>query len=169
VAIPVDKPEPLPAANGNGRPRSTINLQSAFKKDTEPEQPHTETEKIPADPDRAIDLEELKKTWDEFANQRKDQLAEYHLLKRDFVLEAEQVTISLSNSIEEPLLQKIRTPLTTFLRERLHNNKLSVSWILQQADPKKHVYTSKEKFDYLVGKNPILQELKDKLGLDTDF
>jgi DNA polymerase-3 subunit gamma/tau len=31
------------------------------------------------------------------------------------------------------------------------------------------LYTSREKFDYLVEKNPVLKELKEKLGLDTDF
>jgi hypothetical protein len=34
---------------------------------------------------------------------------------------------------------------------------------------KKVIYTSREKFDYLVEKNPVLKELKDRLGLDTDF
>jgi hypothetical protein len=31
------------------------------------------------------------------------------------------------------------------------------------------LYTTKEKLDFLIEKNPELKNLKDKLGLDTDF
>jgi DNA polymerase-3 subunit gamma/tau len=31
------------------------------------------------------------------------------------------------------------------------------------------MYTPREKFEYLMEKNPALKELKDRLGLDTDY
>jgi len=31
------------------------------------------------------------------------------------------------------------------------------------------MYTSRDKFEYLLGKNPALREMKDRLGLDPDF
>jgi DNA polymerase-3 subunit gamma/tau len=31
------------------------------------------------------------------------------------------------------------------------------------------MYTSRDKFEYLLEKNPALREMKDRLGLDPDF
>ncbi len=31
------------------------------------------------------------------------------------------------------------------------------------------LFTTKEKFDHLAEKNPVLKEMKDRLGLDPDF
>jgi hypothetical protein len=113
--------------------------------------------------------EELRLAMDEFAESRKNQAAEYQLLRREFTFEANRVIISLSNSIEEPLLQNIRVQLTTHLRDKLNNNSISVAGVMIEAGSKKIVYTNKEKFDHLAGKNPSLLELKERLGLDTDF
>ena len=107
--------------------------------------------------------------WTEFAEQRKHQVAEYQLLKGNIVLEKNQVILSLNNPIQEPLLQGIRTSLIGFLREKLGNNNLMVSGVLEQAAPSKVIYTNKEKFEHLAEKYPVLKDLKERFGLDTDF
>ncbi|MBX2942060.1 MAG: hypothetical protein KF860_06925 [Cyclobacteriaceae bacterium] len=114
-------------------------------------------------------MEALKIAWDEFAEQRKTQVGEYHLLKQEFDFHDNQITIHLSNSVEEPLLQSIRNPLTEFLRERLGNRSLNITSQVREIQLQKFAYTSKEKFDKLTEKNPILKELKQRLDLDTDF
>jgi DNA polymerase III subunit gamma/tau len=38
-----------------------------------------------------------------------------------------------------------------------------------EKNASKRIYTNKDKFNYLAEKNPNLIELKNKLGLDTDF
>jgi DNA polymerase-3 subunit gamma/tau len=119
--------------------------------------------------DKNVTLEDLKAAWDEFTEQRKSQVGEYHLLKQEFSFQDNQITIHLSNPVEEPLLQTIRTPLTEFLRERLGNSRINISSKVREIQSKKIAYTNKEKFDHLAEKNPILNELKDRLGLDTDF
>lgn len=118
---------------------------------------------------KSFSIEELKVAWNEFAEQRKSQVGEYHLLKQEFEYKANVVTIHLSNQVEEPLLQSIRTPLTEFLRARLGNDNISVVSQVQQVHSKKIAYTNKEKFDHLAEKNPILLELKERLGLDPDY
>jgi hypothetical protein len=40
---------------------------------------------------------------------------------------------------------------------------------LKTHDEKKVLYTNRDKFDYLVEINPALKELKERLGLDTEF
>ena len=119
--------------------------------------------------DKEIDYETLLTVWTEFAEQRKHQVAEYQLLKGNIVLEKNQVLLSLNNPIQEPLLHGIRTSLIGFLREKLGNNSVMVSGVLEQSAPGKVIYTNKEKFEHLAEKYPILKELKERFGLDTDF
>lgn len=111
----------------------------------------------------------LKQVWNEFAEQRKNQVGEYHLLKQDFEFQDNLVTIHLSNHVEEPLLQAIKGPLTEYLREKLGNSKINITSEVKAVQSRKIAYTNKEKFDHLAEKNPILLELKERLGLDTDF
>jgi DNA polymerase-3 subunit gamma/tau len=107
--------------------------------------------------------------WNEFAELKKNQAGEYNLLKRGFDLKENKITISLTNPVEEPMLQSIRTQLTAYLRDKLNNSSVSVFGVMQEFETKKIAYTNKEKFDYLAEKNPILLELKERFGLDADY
>jgi len=84
-------------------------------------------------------------------------------------LNENKITIQLANLVEEPLLQGIRTQLTAYLRDKLNNSNINVFGVMQAIETKRVAYTNKEKFDYLAEKNPILLELKERLGLDTDY
>lgn len=76
----------------------------------------------------------------------------------------------MHNHFQETLLDEIRLELLTFLRDRLGNDSIQLGGEIKAvADDKKMLYTNKEKFDHLIEKNPLVKELKDKLGLDTDF
>lgn len=107
--------------------------------------------------------------WEVFALQRKDQLAEYHLLKQPFDFDGLQITIHLSNPVEEPLLQNLKPILTDYLRSQLSNRNITITSVLKEWEGDKIAYTNKEKFDHLLNKNPILKELKVRLGLDPEF
>jgi hypothetical protein len=71
--------------------------------------------------------------------------------------------------VQEMMLTNLRSDLTTFLRDRLKNQSINVVGELREAEERKVIYTNREKFDYLVARNPMLKELKDRLGLDTDY
>jgi len=79
------------------------------------------------------------------------------------------VTVALANTVEEPLLQSMMTDLVTYLRNRLSNPTIKVESVMKEMDVKKMAYTNKEKFDLLAEKNPMLKELRERLGLDPDF
>ncbi len=119
--------------------------------------------------DKELNYETLLQAWTEFAELRRDQVAEYQLLKGNIALDKNQITLSLSNPIQEPLLQGIRTSLLIYLREKLGNNSVMVSGVVDQAAPGKVIYTNKEKFEHLAEKYPLLKDLKERFGLDTDF
>jgi hypothetical protein len=113
--------------------------------------------------------EELQSAWNEFASQRKKFQAEFQLLSQPYDVRDKLIVITLLSPVHETMLNNIKVELTTFLRDRLKNSTLQVTGELISSDDKKVIYTNREKFDYLADKNPILKQLKDRLGLDTDF
>ncbi|MEO5600546.1 MAG: hypothetical protein ABIR06_06440 [Cyclobacteriaceae bacterium] len=104
-----------------------------------------------------------------FADQRKKFQAEYQLLSQSYELQDHMIIVQLLSPVHETMLNNIKVELTAFLREKLRNSSIQITGHLQTGEEKKVMYTNREKFDFLADKNPILKELKDRLGLDTDF
>lgn len=120
--------------------------------------------------EEAYTAEDLQRAWKQYADSKKSQVAEYHLLNRGFEAKGHELIILLTNSIEEPLLQSIRTELVSYLREKLSNSSINVIGQLQLAENRQRIaYTNKEKFDALVAKNPLIGELRDRFSLDSEF
>lgn len=91
------------------------------------------------------------------------------MLSQPFQLNGNQIIVTLLSPVHETMLNNIKVELAGFLREKLRNSNIQVTGLLTQSDDKKIIYTNRDKFDYLADKNPILKEMKDRLGLDTDF
>jgi hypothetical protein len=113
--------------------------------------------------------EQLHQAWVEFTEKRRAFQGEYHLLKQPYELLGSQITIPLANPVQETMLKELKVELTTYLREQLGNQTIQVVGEIRMQEDKKMIYTSRDKFDYLADKNPAIKELKDRLGLDTDF
>lgn len=75
----------------------------------------------------------------------------------------------LTNPVEETLLDNFRREFLQFLRERLQNSQLTIVTEMRATEEKTNIYTNREKFEHLAQKNPFLNELKEKLGLDWDY
>jgi hypothetical protein len=149
------------------RPKSTLNLNAILRaKELAPDTLPQVEEPVDVKP---LTDEELRGAWSDYAQLRKSQVAEFHLLSRTVDVQGSTVTVALANSVEEPLLQTILPDLLTYLRNRLSNPGIRVESVMKEAEAKKIAYTNKEKFDLLVEKNPLLKELKERLGLDPDF
>lgn len=162
------KPKEIPAKETT-KPKTTINLGNILK--SQPKEETKKEEKNGATPkkDAPVSEDMLRRVWTDFTELRKNQMAEYHLLKQPFTFRNNTVTLALTNPIEEPVLLSIKTELLTYLRENLNNNSLQVDATMQEHQIKKFAYTNKEKFEHLAEKNPLLNELKEKMGLDPDF
>lgn len=92
------------------------------------------------------------------------------MLSQPYRLEGNVIVVRLLSPVHETMLNSIKSELTGYLREKLQNNTLQVTGELPtEGEEKKIIYTNREKFDFLAEKNPMLKELKDRLGLDTDF
>jgi DNA polymerase-3 subunit gamma/tau len=112
---------------------------------------------------------QLREAWEAFADQRRKFQAEFQMLSQPYQLQDNMIIVELLSPVHETMLNNIKGEITAFIRERLKNNSIQVTGHLQTGEEKKIIYTNREKFDYLVEKNPMLRELKDRLGLDTDF
>lgn len=158
---------PAPAAeNGKAKSRSTPSLRTIFNAPAPAETPVTAAAPVVNEPVAATPL---KRAWDEFADLRKSQAAEFQILSREYEYRYPLITITLLNPVEESLLDNFRRELTQFLRDTLRNSELTIASALQSTEGKKVIYTAREKFEHLAGKYPYLNELKDRLGLDWEF
>lgn len=106
----------------------------------------------------------------EFAETRRKYQAEFQMLSQPYELrEGKYIVVTLLSPVHETMLDSIKLELGSFIREKLKNSTVQISGQLTTSDDKKVIYTNRDKFDFLAEKNPILKELKDRLGLDTDF
>ena len=117
---------------------------------------------------RALTFDEVQSAWRKFAESRKTQVAEYNLLSHEYELSGNVIKIHLTNPVEEPLLAGLKADLVAFLKNQL-NAPVVVEGELIEHTSKRIIYTNKEKFDHLAEKYPYLLELKERLGLDTDY
>jgi DNA polymerase-3 subunit gamma/tau len=125
---------------------------------------------VPVEVDQSFTPEQLQAVWNEFAEQRKNLPAEYQLLTQPYDFTHPVITVHLHHLVQETMLNNIRLQLSAFIRERLKNTSIQIVTKIVEIDESKRVfYTPREKFDHLLEKNPVLREMKDRLGLDTDF
>jgi hypothetical protein len=179
VAPPQEKPvvtEPFkselsqPIRNETARPKTTLNLGNILRPSLKQEEKIAEGKNgAVTSNDQPVTEKQVKEAWTEYAAERKSQVAEYHLLNREITFRNSQITIPLTNPIEEPLLLSIKSNLVDYLRRKLSNNLIQVVSIIEERQSKKVAYTNKDKFEHLAEKNPLLNQLKEKFGLDTDF
>lgn len=170
-AIPEPVPAPaatvaLPVENGKPKTKSTPSLKGIFNGPVPSESPAPSAVAVANEP---VGAQQLRRVWEEFAETRKSQVAEYQILSREYDYEAPVITINLLNPVEESLLDNFRRDLTQFLRDRLRNNDLTLASTLKDQTGKKVIYTARDKFEHLAEKYPYLHELKERLGLDWEF
>ena len=91
------------------------------------------------------------------------------MLQRPLEINGYSLTITLTNPVEEPLLQSIKSDLLTHLRESLENSSIQLESVLTQIEYSNIAYTNREKLEKLSEKYPLVSELKERLGLDPDF
>lgn len=91
------------------------------------------------------------------------------MLTQEFEIHDSTIVLHLMNPVQETLLNEMKSDLMQFIRENLQNYSIQVTGENKNTDSKKVIYTNREKFEHLAEKNPLLLELKEKLGLDPDF
>ena len=115
---------------------------------------------------------ELQEAWKNFIELRKKKVIsemEQLILTRQITKKDMNALIVLNSSLEIAILDRIEVELVNFLRETLSNDQLIVHKEVKEDPKKDKLYTSKDKYDFMVKEQPLLQKLKDKLGLDFEY
>ena len=112
--------------------------------------------------------EELIKYWLEYAENLT--IEKIHLknalinckpeLKNNFTFE-----VSVYNPNQKDELSDNNTAILSYLRSKLNNSYIDMAIRIVEKDEKEMIYTSAEKYNYLIKKNPDLEKLKDIFNL----
>ncbi len=116
-------------------------------------------------------IDDLKAHWEVFTIRKKEEGrdSEYAVLKQEYALSENTITLKLTNAVKLNILDKFRSDLVTYLKQKLDNRNIELVTELIEEEHVKVPYTNKEKFEYLAEKKPILNKLRNRLGLDPDF
>ncbi|MEQ1588525.1 MAG: hypothetical protein ABL895_21745, partial [Cyclobacteriaceae bacterium] len=96
------KPTEIPAKEV--RPKTTINLGSILKGQPKEETKKEEKNGTHPKAEAPVNENQLRQVWVAYAETKKNQMAEYHLLNQPFTFRNSTITLSLTNPIEEPIL-----------------------------------------------------------------
>ncbi|CAM1365141.1 DNA polymerase III subunit gamma/tau [Tenacibaculum soleae] len=76
------------------------------------------------------------------------------------------IIFSLPNDLMKAQLERGKSKLTRFLREKLNNYSIQIKVVVNETVEKKFAYTPQEKYEKLKEINPLLEKLKNTFGLD---
>jgi DNA polymerase-3 subunit gamma/tau len=79
------------------------------------------------------------------------------------------IEVPLSNSSQIELVFHEKQNILQILRSRLGNDKLDLKTVVVESEKRDVAYTNKDKFNKMLEKNPNLQVLREKLGLDPEY
>lgn len=127
---------------------------------------------IKEEKDEVFTEEQLSAAWKNYVEKlrNEEKAAELSVVNQPYELKNDfHIVIKLSNSLQEDILGRFKIEFTKYLRQSLQNNEVKISTVIVQEELKQRLYTSQDKFNFLVQKNPKLLELKQRLGLEYDY
>jgi DNA polymerase-3 subunit gamma/tau len=117
--------------------------------------------------------DDLLEKWNEFADQIKEEKPrmssslKHHLPSLGDALQIE-VIFSNSSQIED-FNRDIKQDLVGYLEDALQNTQFKIIPVVQEVERNENIlYTSEEKYDHMIKKNPNLGKLKERFNLDFE-
>lgn len=165
------KPQEKPKATGKGwgaiKPMATVpNLQTIFE-DKE-EQSDSEKELLEGNEYLEIDEHAFLDKWNEFAEKLKSEnkITLYTIMHSGSPrLEDHRILVEVENAVQMEQLRLGKIDILNFLRVELRNYGLDLDGIMVEKTKTRKPYTSQEKYQAMVAKNPLLEELRKTFDL----
>jgi DNA polymerase-3 subunit gamma/tau len=127
---------------------------------------------INGDATEPFTYEQLMLYWNQYANKTKEdgKINVYTIMTAsEPLLETpEEITVHVEHKIQEGQLQDEMIDLLNFLRPRLKNFNVSIQCKQVTRAVINRLYTNVERYQYLVDKNPKLEEMRKKFNLDVN-
>jgi DNA polymerase-3 subunit gamma/tau len=121
---------------------------------------------------REISFEEIQEAWHHLI-EHKRQMAEWSevtILDRNFEWKSPYIRLKLDNPIQQEQAQKHKADWILYLQQYLQNS-FSIqieTEILKEEERKLVPYTNSEKWNFLAQKYALLEDLRNRLGLEID-
>ncbi|MEJ8756334.1 DNA polymerase III subunit gamma/tau [Pontibacter sp. H259] len=118
-----------------------------------------------------VDQAKLKTAWHAILRRKKDEnMMEYTLLNRQYhVNEQNEITLHLDNHVMMDQFTALRPAILSELKQQLANRSINLKAEVIEHRDENRLYTSQDKFNYLAEKYPVIVDMKQRFGLDTDF
>jgi len=147
--------------------KSGISLNSEIKKD---EKKDIEEQISSVSGTSELAPDKLKKAWSVFTEKLIGKPRLYNALKDKVltIIDKNTAEIIVSNKSLAQTLDKTKAKIHNLLREELNNKDFELKIKIEDIQKKKseHLYTDRDRYKYLVEKNPNIEQLKDKLDLE---
>jgi DNA polymerase-3 subunit gamma/tau len=116
-------------------------------------------------------IEQLHFYWNQYASTAKEagKINIYTLMSTSLPIKETEETLILEieHKLQESILQEEMIDLLNFLRPRLRNFSIFIKTKQVVKEVVNRLYTSTEKYQYLVEKNPKLEEMRRRFNLDV--
>lgn len=118
---------------------------------------------------QAFTKDQFMAYWKQYTEKAKndDKIHLFTLLSsNEPILDGFHITVLVENIALEATLQDEKIDLLNFLRGNLNN--FDIQLFAKRVEPKQsdRIYTNKDKYAYLVEKNPQLEEFRQRFNLD---
>lgn len=116
--------------------------------------------------------EQLLFYWNEYVNivKQANRINVYTLMSTSppILVSQEEILVHIEHKLQEGILQEEMIDLLNFLRPRLKNFSIIIKTKQVVKEVVNRLYTSVEKYQYLVEKNPKLDEMRRRFNLDVN-
>jgi len=114
----------------------------------------------------------LQEAWHSLLEQKrqKSEWLEVTILDRVFEWKSPVILLKLDNPIQQEHVQKSKGAWVLFLQQHLENSfSIQIETELLKTEDRKAVpYTNTEKWQFLAQKHALLEDLRNRLGLDLE-
>jgi DNA polymerase-3 subunit gamma/tau len=159
---------PKPPAVAQASRSRTISIKKSQEEKKEDDTAEEDLSKRPAD---SFAPERLQAIWDKYADKHKKDAVFYvaltknkPMLKDNFIIEHK-----VDNKVQESDIANRKQDLLSFIRNELNNWQVQLNIVVSKAPASDKPYTSRDKYESMLKKNPALGKLKSQLNLDIDF
>ena len=164
----IERPQIL--AERNAKKVSALSLKSIQKKQ------EIKQELVANQPDAQnlpvteFSEEEMQAAWDEYTTNVESD-GKYNLLSHLTMgvpkLDGSVIHLEFPNQTIKTEVERAKYELLDFLREKLQNYEIDLDITVNETAEKRYAYTTREKFEKMKEKNPLIEKLRREFDLDV--
>jgi len=168
-APPVNADHGKKIARRNAEKVSALSIKSIRRKQELKQELVASTATQDQLPEEAFTEKEMKAAWEEYSLKLKRK-GKYnlhsHLTMGEPILENNLIHLIFPNDTIRVEVERAKSDLLGFLKKKLNNYAIDLSIEVNEEETKRYAYTTREKFELLKEKNPLIDKLRKEFELD---